>query len=305
MKKIISISAFLLITCILFTACTKDEAITEETILDPTEQKILDFKAKLESPEKSNETMTVEEAVWNIEAALNYSYNDLNANAFISYNLIRIPIQLSDNGEIEFDEITSTYFELESLLTGFIGENSLSLADIEFIENKNKSDEGELKMTTIVKGSIPNLQDFGSTDYWKAIWEEGKCGEYTGQEVGKDAATQLMYKANLTRSAPIDGYITDIETIYDFCGLYPWDEDYLFHAYGSGNTIQNSCIEPNEMNYWLNQLKQLANNNAPLNKEIVGYFVTGNWFAVPDEGWGIGHYADISYGTFHSGSPQH
>jgi uncharacterized lipoprotein YehR (DUF1307 family) len=140
MKNFKKLFTVMLVLSIIFTACNKDTSLTEQNQIDPTEQKILDFKEKMNSGDKSGETMAVEEAVWNIEAALNYTYNDFDATELLSIDTVRIPITINDNGEINFSDVTAAYNNLENLLIGFIGDNSLSLADIEVVESANKSD---------------------------------------------------------------------------------------------------------------------------------------------------------------------
>ena len=75
MKNIIRLFTFMLTVSIIFTACNKDTSLTEEVKnIDPTEQKILNFKEQMKSGDKSGETMSMDSAVWYIEAALNYTY---------------------------------------------------------------------------------------------------------------------------------------------------------------------------------------------------------------------------------------
>ena len=47
MNKLIKTLSFIMMISIVFNACKKDDTLTVEQITDPTEQKILDFKAKL------------------------------------------------------------------------------------------------------------------------------------------------------------------------------------------------------------------------------------------------------------------
>jgi hypothetical protein len=304
MKNFKKLFTVMLVLSIIFTACNKDTSLTEQNQIDPTEQKILDFKEKMNIGDKSGETMTVEEAVWNIEAALNYTYNDFEGAELITIESVSIPVNVSESGEIEFSDVVEAYNILENSMIGIVGENSMSMTDIEFIVNEEKSGETELEMTTIVKGGIPNLYTFGSTDYWHAIWEVGKCGAYSGQQVGKDAATQIEYKANLVRSAPVNGYITDVAWSPWYSGFESPYNQYLFYAGGSGDNLINTCLEPAEMNYWLNQLKSLANDYKPTGKEITGYEAFGDGYNSVGGGWGTAHFARISYGIFHYGSPE-
>ena len=296
MKKIKIL--FVIFTLILsFNACKKENAIIESKIIDPTEQKILNFKDKLKSGNKSEETMTVDSAVWYIEAALNYTYSDVKASEVYKIDSIIIPIVLNEDEEVFFSDIQNMYNLFEDELTIIIAGNKVQLTDIEFISGINKSEAGALKATILVSNLLINPLVFGSTDYWDACFNGGKCGPYNGQQVGKDATTQLSYKANLSRSYPANGYITDINTIYFENNELEWI-DFLWFEQGTGNPPV-ACLDPGDMNYWLGKVKLLASNYKPSGKEIAGYHVW--WNAAPStQTYFRFHNADISYGIFHS-----
>jgi hypothetical protein len=299
MRSLKTLFIMMLTLSIIFTACNKNTSLTEEKQIDPTEQKILDFKEKMNSGDKSGETMTVEEAVWNIEATLNYTYNDFEATEFISVDTVRVPINISASGEINFNDVVAAYIELENNLTNFVGEYSLCLADVEIIESANKSEGDELTMTTVVNSKFSLPFTFGTTDYWKAFWG-GKCGAYSGY-TDRNARTELSRKANYTRSYPANGYITDINTVEFVPYENPDYQDYLFYQSGDNNIIpfEQECLNPDELNYWLVQFKQLAIDYRPDDKEIAGYYMNWTGYNIPDESYYYTHFAEISYGIFH------
>jgi hypothetical protein len=261
----------------------------ENAANDPTEQKILAFKAKLDNPEKTGETMSIDSAVWYIEAALNYTHCHISASEIIDKDTIIAVIPATEDGTINFSDISSSFSSFSSIIEN--EQNDVLFADI-FISDTNKSEGLEIVMVYAEKGEVPNLADFGQTDYWYAGWEEGKCGAYEGQMVGKDATTQLAYKANLTREYPSNGYITDIHT-EEFNGIV---NELLWSQ--SANNVP--CLEPAEMNYWLNALKQLANENTPAGENVVGYSMEMEGILGKTVYF---HIAYISYGIFHYGSP--
>lgn len=294
------------ISLIAFQSCNKDTSLTEQEQIDPTEQKILNFKEKMKKGDKSGETMTIEDAVWNIEAALNYTHGYHETAEVILIDSIFVPINISENEDVVFSDVIAAYNQIENGLINILGDNNMSIADIEFIQNSDKSGESTLKMTTIVKGVIPNLLNFGETDYWKPFWG-GKCGAYEGQYTDRSALTEIPRKANLLRAYPVNGYITDISTV-DF---FPYDnydyQDYLFYQSGHNNVVpfEQACLNPTEMNYWLAKIKLLASDYTPTGKEIVGYNMDWAGYDVVDGPWYYTHTGHISYGIFHSGSPIH
>ncbi len=134
---------------IFFSSCEKDKSLTEaKTIkIDPTEQKILDFKEKMKNPKKSDETMSIEDAVWNIEAALNYTYcivpkdkigdglafdtetSNLEFNVNVSNNTISLVDAINSYNQMK-DEIAVLLAEIKSEV------KFIYLIDVEFEEGK-------------------------------------------------------------------------------------------------------------------------------------------------------------------------
>ncbi len=282
-------------------ACKKNNAVIEQKSMDPTEQKILNFKEKMKNTNKSDETMSIDSAVWYIEAALNYTYSDIEANELLRIDSFIFPIVLNENDEVLNSEIQNWYIQFDNQFIDLITENKVQFTDIELISGSGKSKNGALKANVTVSNILVNPLIFGTTDYWDACFNGGKCGPYNGQQTGKDASTQLTYKANLSRAYPANGYITDINTISFENYELEW-MDYLWFEHGTGNPPV-ACLDPDEMNYWLWRLKLLANNNKPTGKEIAGYHV---WWdaSLGTETYFRFHNADISYGIFHSnGNP--
>jgi len=236
---------------------------------------------------------------------LNYTYNDFEATEFISVDTVRIPINISETGEISFDDVVDAYIDLENNLTNFVGEYYLCLADVEIVESANKSGGDELKMTTVVNSKFPLPFSFGPTDYWKSFWG-GKCGAYSGY-TDRNARTELSRKANYSLSYPANGYITDIYTVQFFPEYGNNYQDYLFYQSGNNNIIpfEQECLNPDELNFWLGKFKQLAGDYKPVDKEIAGYYMNWTGYNIPDGPYYYTHMGEISYGVFHyDGQPE-
>ncbi|MEA2042428.1 MAG: hypothetical protein U9N85_07735 [Bacteroidota bacterium] len=252
---------------------------------------------------KSNETLSVDSAVWYIEGALNYTYGDHDPGEIIKVDSASIPITVGENNTIEIFNIVTAYNLIEENLHNISGNNTISIADITHVEKGAKGDNNSLSITVLVKGGIPNLDNFGADDYWHAGWGQGKCDE--GELSGEDAATQIAHKANFTRAFPNDGYITDIITILYYPGEF---DPYQRYLWSEGSDIipepeMTPCLTPDEMNYWLDRVKTLANLSAPDGKHVVGYRMEMD-AAASSEYWLYVHTAYLSYGTFHGGSPE-
>jgi hypothetical protein len=350
MKKLILTLAIISVTGILiFSGCTKDteQKDTRQQVFQPSEQdlaiegKILDFKQKLdyarENPNlKSGEDdMTVEEAVWNIEALVNYTYADASAEY---ENLVSKSFNITvglTNGNIAFVEAGETYEKVvDSLSVKFnqiTSENKiLIVADISVIESDGETVTFGVDPGIGTDGPPGWMNDFGPTDYWFYGQLDGKCDQYIGQGEGSDAAEQIQFKVNMRRSLPVGhSYFTDIKNVYcnpleevivfennvycECCDLVnpndpnPWDninDMLLFFNYGyPGVNNFHDCISPNEMNFYLDGLEEIVYDisydcfNQQLNGKIFSR-CDMNWeFAYGYPNYWIFHKVNIEYGT--------
>ncbi len=278
---------------IVFTACNKDTSLTEvEKNIDLTEQKILDFKAKMLAPNKSGETMSIEDAVWYIEAALNYTYCNMETTDNVIVDSAFVTINLTETDEIDFNNVITAYNELETDLENILGEDNMLLTDIEYIQNLDKSGDATFKLTTVRGGDIDeNRFHFNATDYWKPIFELGKCDIYTGHAIGHDASSQVEKMINTAASyylAP--GYATDVESIYAgvYNGTYP---DYFWSGY------ESDCIDPAGMNYWLIKGQQVAELLTPSSKDLLSCEYSYDAVGGSPVTWY--HMADFTFGKWH------
>ncbi len=295
MKNLKKLFTFMFVISMIFAACNKDTSLTKVKNIDPTEQKILDFKEKMKKGEKSGETMSIEDAVWNIEAALNYTHCNAKVSEVIGIDSVFVTINITNN-QINFSDIIVAYDQLNADLVNVIGENTMRLANIELVENSNKSTEQTMKLV-VVKAPIVGpppityIGVFGDTDYWHAFWS-GKCGDYSGQ-TDKSAITQIPYKANLIKSVHMgSGYYTNVDELYFTGDFYP---DYFFWT-----SEANPCLTPDEMNQWLTGLKDFAklDNIKPIGKELITYDLV--YDAVTGKSGWRGHSPVLTYGIWHS-----
>ena len=290
---------FMLAISIIFTACKKDTSLTDVKP-DPTEQKILNFKEQMKNPNKANETMSIDSAVWYIEAALNYTHCNAEVSEIVGVDSVFVTVTVSDS-EINFNDIIVAYNQLNADLINIVGENTMRVADVKFVKNTDKTDEGEKLGLVITKAPVTGpppityIGVFGPTDYWHAFWS-GKCGDYSGQ-TDKSAITEIPYKANLVKNFHYgSGYYTNTEERY-FTGDY-------YHDYFFWTSEDNPCLSPNEMNHWLTGLKDFAKLDyvKPSGKELVTYNLVYDG-ATSKSIW-HGHSPVLTYGIWHSTNSQ-
>jgi len=272
---------------------------------DPTEERILNFKHKMIQNLKSSETLSLDSAVWYLEAALNYSYDEPSTAEIIKIDSVFINVPISENGTISFEDVTTAYNELDGGVNTIFNETAgtdldLQVADVSLKENTDT--EATLQLTVAISDKLPNITSFGNDAYWHAGFLEGKCGIYEGQFVGRDATTELTRVANNSKAIPAQhGYFTNIVTTY-YGGYEVGNEEYFFSAIGLLPAPDKTpCIQPNEMNHWLNQLKIFANIKKPANKMLITYRVILDFPTCSEcEYWYLYHGAELSYGIWHS-----
>lgn len=296
MNKINVLFTALTIVFVALWSCNKDpELVLINKKTDSTKEKILAFKGKIENPEnaKSRETMTIDSAVWYIEALLNFEHLSNPNNEIIKTDscFINVPVA---NQNLKINEIISAYNKLNANLDVFIGNQYMYLTDISVVENNIKSDDLTIKLTTVISDdkAVNSFFTFNETDYWKPMFGDGKCDIYGGQFIGKDAKTELQRKANykITYYTPY-GYITDVQ-------IKSVGTAYGYHEY-FWEGFRNDCLSPDEMNYWLERVQTLADILTPDGKQILNYEYYYDFFGDLEENTAYFYGAHFAYGIWH------
>jgi len=133
------------ITSIYLTSCKKEKEMQPtQKSSDPTEQSILNFKTKVASGLKSAQTISVDSAVWYIEAALNYSYciakeNQPELNDYVidsTYSEI-----VTQNSTVNFADVANTFNQLSVYAQNKLNAiqspvKRIVYFDVEFVNNK-------------------------------------------------------------------------------------------------------------------------------------------------------------------------
>ncbi len=248
----------MLVISIVFTACKKDDTLTEEKVIDPTVQKILNFKEKMKSGDKSGETMSIDSAVWYIEALANYEYcilteerenADLNA---ITVDSMFIDAETSSN-KINYNEIAKTYLTVETTIISAFEELDYALkfydlVDIEFANNEFKVYYAFVYNTNPEK-SYPPI-----TEGWYYGQDLGDCD---GTSLANCDATDLIYAR--IETPPIAQFYTDIDNIWkisydlDFATQNnPYGDYLMYYEYFDTPPFPDApCIPVDPMNYYV------------------------------------------------------
>lgn len=301
MKRLyLTITVIFAIGLLIFNGCStennqsdeKQENVYQPTAVDiQIENKILDFESRVdfarENPnlKSGGDDLTLDEAIWNIEALANYNYSDasMNFENYVSETTeIEVPLSngnvLLSNASIAYDQAIIILSEHFSQISG--AEKQLVLADITL-----KEISGDVAIFTVTssigKGIWNPFADFGENDYWYAWDLQGKC-DGSGQGVGTDAAEEIEKKIDWRIALPMGHrYFTDISVLeFDLLGydhvylddvqcndcsiINPNDDilednmyDYIIFSSYSGYPNHHECLIPNEMNFYLNGMEHL------------------------------------------------
>lgn len=340
---------------LIFFGCSKDSNRLTDKQIDVSqttdksleiESKIIEFESKIDfakaNPDlkSGGDDLSIDEAVWNIEALANYNYSDASIlfDTYVSKTAeIEVPLT---NGKITLLDAGIAYDKaIDSLAAHFSQvpgtDKELVIADITLKEIGEESATFDVT-SSIGKGDSSPFADFGIDDWWWALGLDGKCGEYIGQGIGSDAAEEIEYKIDKRLSLPNDHrYFTDISVLqiaaYDYSdimldGVYcedcsiinpnddiPNDNMYDYLVYKSYNGFPNHhyCLEPIEMNFYLDGMENITYNLAyqwfPYDLEgkifascdLIGDILLGPEYSVVGFHWVYIHYG-VSVG---SGNP--
>ncbi|HEY9114435.1 MAG TPA: hypothetical protein VIN10_07015 [Bacteroidales bacterium] len=284
-----------------------------------TENQIIKFKEKLyrlkTHPElkSGDETMSVDSAVWYIEATANYTYGDASYesskftidSSVISIALTNNEILLADVQvayEKAIDSIAAQYYNIDS------DEKQLIVADISI---KEVNDENVILYIT---SGIGSTQDCGlgltNTYPWYWGWELGRC-DGSGLGVGCDAADKIAQLANYEVAVPVGGtYYTDVSYEHaDGCDYTNDNGDCLLFADFQEYTLVHQCLSTTEITFYKNGLKTVGNILKPSGKSVIRYsLIDLTAFALcgdpnyqQHDCWYMVHYATIKYGIWHTG----
>ncbi len=305
----------------MFASCTKNEsdlAAVQKTV-DPTSQKILAFKAKVASGDKSAETMSLDSAVWYVEAALNFTYCMHTENEPVYSEVFVDSFKIdftAENGKVNFTEIAPAYLNIAQHTQNVFEQIENQAKDI-VLQDVDYAD-GQLTIKTFfATGTTDKATTFNwwFTEDWKFGWNMGRCdGTYAGLS---DAAKQLNSKINM-RIPHINGYYTDNTTISsvsawsgdfynsnsndpNYCQYYIFLEGGDFDPYGTYST----CITVPELNFYINGafiaadvIKQ--NHSELATKQFIGVNYFGDGIPGDAQNPIIMHFGAFTYAIGHT-----
>ncbi len=321
--KILSVALALTIVAAVIIACTKEKEtkVTQKSSELVTVSKEDDmsvylnqFKEKMQSSTKGDETLTMEDARWHLEAVLNYTYGDVGHQiSCIQCDTFYYKLP-TDGGRVSLDRLNEAFnslsMDVENAFAACVLPDK-SILDIQ-TRFENESRDGIVTVQTImdVRGWIASIlpSPFGPDDYWFENDWSGKCGPYVGECIGTGSVQALESKINsnlpLVKCYQGSGYFTDIDSIaiYDDYILEHLQDSlgpygYRIHYKGGPTWQYPTCLSPDDLNYYLVEALKLVNELKPVGKEIIR--VTNVYEQYVPIGYYLGfHLYTFKYGKF-------
>lgn len=326
------------VSMLVFNACNKDRNTqpvnnqgdvywTQEDL--EIQNKILTFQNKIKNNNfKSDEQMTLDDAIWNLEALLNFNYSNPDSS-FVNLTIdttfeFSLPV---NNDLVNYDDITDATFAMEEHILSFLNHMP---SDIKFmiagdVQIKNGGLKDGSKTVTIITAYGSEYIDnpaaytpFGENDYWLfGLSYNGGCE--SNPATTSNAAEQIAYKINnpnyeFDDPYPAGSYVVSVGVEEAWAWDY-WNPDdtgypdnwldYLMYCELEDNLLTaDKCLEPEEMNFYLQgtldvietviEEKQIQYPND--NIEFVYLSLMGEIASYGLEWKYYMHRADITYG---------
>jgi len=289
------------VIALMFTACKKENQNkmlqnsenevywTQEDV--EIQNRILAFQDKIKNNSfKNGEQMPLDDAIWNLEALINYNYSNPDSS-FVNLSVdttfeFSLPV---NNGMVNYEYIADAAFEMEAHIVDFLEQmpNAIKFIIATDVRIKDDGFKNGTKTLTITTGygseyiDNPNAYiPFGANDYWYYGQGYNNLGGYCdgplqGQSTDSDAAEEIEYKINNPDPAgsmniypPGTVYYTNVVTVAEYYYEFG-NPDYTYNIYDYPNpnddqandgwldylTLQvnwaGHCLCPEEMNFYL------------------------------------------------------
>jgi len=261
-----TILAIFFVAVVLF-SCKKQEVEVGLTEDQKVEQRILDFKKNVENPSnlKSDETISVDDAVWLVEAALNYSYcitvePEAYENCEIIIDSVEFDFLVNEN-LISLNNTVNIYNDFENYFIQYSNNldftfKKYNIADIDVKENKIVC-KFILFVKNLTKAQI-GPQSALNND-WKT--GAGGCDGGTCDGTIEEGSVQTVLNACLNDKSNIvkpDYYLTDIKS--GLSSSYHSDPFNVHHMLLDTIVSEYSpCITSEEMYKLFNNARTIVN----------------------------------------------
>ena len=306
-------------------------------------QKIKAFETRLEEIKngilpKNEVSMDVEDAIWNVEALMNFRYGraQLPFDELQSQKAV-IKIPLNKHGYIGGDDILTAVQSVQTELTNqfnLIRSDKKHVISVDLHTKAIKSRYLTLEIISAIGSTqdravlreSPTYPPFGTSDNWDARTANGRChtGSGAGPDAPKWAGSQMLWKINRRAYNENEIFFTSVETKEIFSGtnlpsnpgglgllnpndVTPNDNDRDFLLYsnfvGSPNGTAKICIDYTDMNWYFYNIQNII---IPAFNPIGKSFMTmTDYQQIGPPTIVIEHQITIQYGVknFYTGPP--
>jgi len=335
-KKFSKILVLVFLAFVALNSCQKQElqpnTNQNQETKDLVLNKILNFKNKVENYKniKTDETISIDSAVWYIEAALNYSYcviSEEQANSGAIEQIsdsIFYEINISDE-KINLQSVIDVYLYIKEKMQTSIDKlpfevKFFTITDVEFIDGKFKTKyiirykESENKSTGVYTITADWYWGYDMGSY---PWRAGKCDN---TNVGKDAVSEIIKWIQYRRQLPINVYYTDIHYVGLYQSAMPTNPNGInlssyginMYSYETATIFTKTwqiaryiCLSAQDSNYYAQQtynaLNVIEQNFIGTQEDITTYDLHGSIYRVSYDTppTNLYHYLFIQAGTRH------
>lgn len=341
------ISAILLAatTAAIFVGCKKEKENkvaqngNEEIVVskeDDMSAYLRQFKKKMQSAAKGDETLSMEDARWHLEAVLNYTYGDAGHQTS-DIQCDTLFFELPTNGdEITLAQLNEAFVSLSDDVESAFAKCSLpdkSILSIQTTFDNNSKANSVLAKTILTTRGLPAVKThFDETDYWNEWYcngiSYGKCGPYSGECPNSGAPHELTKMLNfimpICNCSSGNGYYTDVEELvisyYNHYNYYGYSDNFIYDEnspchykiyYRNEDPSQpwasnpGGCICPEDMNYYLSKGPELIEHFVPDGRCFISAKYQSNYI-VGIKGRADNHFHEliIKFGILHCAGPE-
>lgn len=311
-SKITFLSAIILSILITIVSCKRDninlteQNITEDYYSQHVMKRIEAFRLKIQSNYKTGTTMTLDTAVWNLEALLtNYGgYPDSASTDFILMKA-HFTIPVDANQLVLESDVQSVYLQMVDSITAQLNSIAGNVKFLKFSDVQKDSIVGNTAYLTSNNGYgvglILGLYDPFDDDWiWGTVGEEygtPPSGNCDGTDFTSDGSGEIQYRLNHPAAVPNAIGYTDIET-KQMIGWDFVDENQEPRLYVG--TEPNHCMDIAELTENLNNADDIINTNEPeglrpTNKNFISTVIIDTE-TVPSGTIFYVHFYEVSYG---------
>jgi hypothetical protein len=321
MKKYFQVLMLSIILIFLIFSCKKSigpEIKPDQMInsTNETELKIQSFLNRMSSQLKDEKTYSIDSAIWYSTATLNYTYAIYDsALIHLSRDTSTFSMVLDKDDKVTESDLENAFEQMVDSLEDFFEDLPVNTKHVVYClvyEMNVYPERLDVGMVSVIGWgySIMPYEPFDETDYWYAIMDYGKCGDYDGHGEGEDASDKLEQK------------IMDPRILYDpdwriftipgseefFENVDPADYPFAnasrgyrgYYYLGQAETWPGpQCLDPDELNFYIgsNGIDYIIDDLEPQGKEFISIDVYGELLWLPNDYYEEQHFFDITYGN--------